>query len=191
MTLDEQPGAGRITRLLHDVRDGDGQAFGALLPLVYDDLKRIADRQLRRERQGHTLHATALVHEAYMKLADQARLDWQDRAHFLGIAARAMRQILIDYARRRNAEKRGGGWNRTTLAGKPFALDVDAEELIALDEALDQLDERQRQIVEFRFFGGMTEQEIAEVLGVSDRTVRREWVKARAWLYATLYPEGA
>ncbi len=148
----------------------------------------LARRQLARERAGHTLHATALVHEAYVKLAAGA-IEASDRAHFLAIAARAMRQILVDHARRKKAQKRGGDWEVTTLTDGSQAVEFRPEEVLALDRALDELDERQRQVVELRFFGGMEEGEVATVLGVSERTVRRDWVKARAWLYRSLYPQ--
>jgi RNA polymerase sigma factor (TIGR02999 family) len=174
------------TRMTNDV-----SAFERLFPLVYDELRRIARRQLGRERAGHTLQPTALVHEAYLKLVEHPSPEWQGRAHFLGIAARAMRQILIDYARKHKAEKRGGAWERTTLGDTPVALDVGLEELLALDAALnrlDQMDSRMGKIVELSFFGGLTEKEIAEMLGLSERTVRREWVKARAWIHKELYP---
>ncbi|HEX8274401.1 MAG TPA: ECF-type sigma factor [Longimicrobiaceae bacterium] len=178
-----------VTGLLRAAGDGDRAAFDRLFPLVYAELRAMAERQLRGEAAGHTLQATALVHEAYLKLAvPEGAAGWADRAHFFGIASRAMRQVLVDHARRRRAHKRGGAWSRTTLSGKPLALDTDPEELLALDAALEGLEPRQREIVEMRFFGGMTEEEVALVLGVSDRTVRREWVKARAWLYDALYP---
>ena len=180
-----------VTGLLRAAGDGDRAAFDRLFPLVYAELRAMADRQLRGEAVGHTLQATALVHEAYLKLAvPDGAAAWSDRAHFFGIASRAMRQVLVDHARRRRADKRGGAWSRTTLSGKPLALDSDPEELLALDAALEGLEPRQREIVEMRFFGGMTEEEVAAALGVSDRTVRREWVKARAWLYDALYPGG-
>lgn len=180
-----------ITQLLRDVEGGSREAFDALFPRVYEELRRIAERQLRRERQDHTLLTTALVNEAYLKMVDQARVEWRDRAHFFGIAARAMRQILIDYARRRGTEKRGGAWRRTTLGQADLAFEVRLEELIALDDALDrldQVDERLRTVVEYRFFGGLTEGETAELLGVTSRTVQRDWARARAWLYRELYP---
>lgn len=186
---DERSVQGAATRLLRDVRDGDEVALDRLIALVYSDLREVAARQLRRERRGHTLHATALVHEAYVRLAGGDGLNVNDRAHFLAVAARAMRQVLVDHARRRNAAKRGGGWARTTLASGDAVLDVDAAELLALDQALEGLEERQREVVELRFFGGMEEEEIATLLGVSSRTVRRDWVKARAWLYRSMYPE--
>lgn len=191
---DRTPGApsrGEATRLLRDVREGDAEALDRLVAMVYGDLRDVAARQLRRERQGHTLHATALVHEAYVRLAGGDALDVSDRAHFLAVAARAMRQVLVDYARRHNAAKRGGGWARTTLASGHAVLEVDPAELLALDQALDELDERQRRVVELRFFGGMEEEEIAALLKVSSRTVRRDWVKARAWLYRSMYPDGS
>jgi RNA polymerase sigma factor (TIGR02999 family) len=194
MTAGEAGLRGEVTQLLHGARDGDPGAFDRLLPLIYDELRAIARRQLRREQVGHTLQPTALVHDAYLKLVDEARVEWRDRAHFFGIAARAMRQVLIDYARRRGAEKRGGDVVRTALSDQELAMEVPLEELLALDDALDRLaevNERLRQVVEFRFFGGMAEEEIAEVLGVSTRTVQRDWLRARAWLYAELYPRDA
>lgn len=180
---------GEVTRLLGRLRGGDRAALDGLFPLVYAELRRIAQRQLGGERAGHTLDATALVHEAYLKLIDGPRLDSNDRAHFLAIAARAMRQILVDHARRRGAAKRGGDWKLTSITGKQLAAEFDSEGLIALDRALEGLEERQRAVVEYRFFGGMEESEIAEVLGVSTRTVQRDWLKARAWIYQELYPE--
>jgi RNA polymerase sigma-70 factor, ECF subfamily len=164
-------------------------AFDGQVPVLYDRLKRIAAGQLRRERAGHTLNPTALVHEAYLKLAAQTRVEPRNRAHVLALTARMMRRVLVDHARRRKAGKRGGEWIRTTLTGKGFPMETGCEELLALDGALEQLDPRQRQVVELRFFTGLTETEIGEVLDVSARTVRRDWVKARAWLYSELYPE--
>lgn len=180
---------GDVTQLLEMVREGDSRALDRLVPLVYEELRSLAKRELYREQQGHTLHATALVHEAYLKLAGSG-MPASDRAHFLAIAARAMRQVLVDHARRRKAVKRGGDMVRTTLTDGGAPVEFRPDELIALDQALEHLDPRQRQVVEFRFFAGMEEKEIADVLGVSDRTVRREWVKARAWLYRAMYPDG-
>jgi len=180
---------GDVTQLLEAVRDGDSNALDRLVPLVYEELRALAKRELNREQPGHTLHATGLVHEAYLKLAGGG-MPASDRAHFLAIASRAMRQVLVDHARRRKAAKRGGEMVRTTLGDSGASVEFRPDELIALDAALEKLDPRQRQVVEFRFFAGMEEKEIAEVLGVSDRTVRREWVKARAWLYRALYPGG-
>jgi RNA polymerase sigma factor (TIGR02999 family) len=178
--------AGEVTRLLQAVRAGDRAALDRVVPLVYDDLRRLARRHLAREHGARTLRPTDLVHEAYLKLAG-GEMGAADRAHFLAIAAHAMRQVLVDQARSRNAAKRGVGWNRATLTDNIRAADFEPDELIALDAAMERLEPRQRQVVEFRFFGGMEESEIAEVLGVSDRTVRRDWVKARAWLYRALY----
>lgn len=186
---EESDPRGEVARLLREVREGESAALDHLLPLVYDELRQLADRQLRRERAGHTLQATALVHEAYLKLAGGKRIDATDRAHFLAIAAGAMRQVLVEYARRRKAEKRGGGWEFTTLGNANAATDFRPDEVLALDEALNKLDPRQRQVVEFRFFAGMEEKEVAAVLGVTERTVRRDWTKARAWLYLSLYPQ--
>lgn len=179
---------GEVTRLLEAVEAGDSDALDRLVPLVYEDLRRVAHRQLDREGGGHTLQTTALIHEAYIKLAGGGVVSATSRAHFLAIAARAMRQVLVDYARRRKAAKRGGGVISVTLGDEPQPADASAEDLLALDEALEQLDPRQRQVIECRFFGGMEERDIAAVLGVSERTVRRDWVKARAWLYKSLYP---
>jgi RNA polymerase sigma factor (TIGR02999 family) len=186
--LGESPSApqGEVTRILASVRAGDRAALDRLFPLVYEQLRDLARRQLRRGSGSDTLQATGLVHEAYLKLAGADALDAENRAHFLAIAARAMRQILVDRARARFAQKRSGGWERTTLSDGAAAVDIDTGDLIALAEALDQLEPRQRQVVEYRFFAGMEEQEIATALGVSDRTVRRDWIKARAWLFHTL-----
>ena len=177
-----------VTLLLSRARSGDRAALDRLMPLVYTELRALADRQLRREHADRTLHATALVHEVYLKFASGQRIAAHDRAHFLALAAHAMRQVLVDAARRRSAQKRGGAWERVTLSAAENALEFRADELLGLDAALEQLEPRQRQIVEYRFFAGLEEKEIAELLGVSDRTVRREWVKARAWLYRELYP---
>jgi RNA polymerase sigma factor (TIGR02999 family) len=180
---------GEVTRLLEAAEAGDSEALDRLVPLVYEDLRRVAHRQLDREGGGHTLQTTALVHEAYLKLAGGGSVSATSRAHFLAIAARAMRQVLVDYARRRKAAKRGGGVISVTLGDEPQPSDASSEDLLALDEALEQLDPRQRQVIECRFFGGMEEKDIAAALGVSERTVRRDWVKARAWLYKSLYPD--
>ena len=156
---------------------------------MYDDLRRLAQRQLGREYGERTLNATALVHESYLKLG-AIGLVARDRAHFLAIAARAMRQVLVDHARDRKAAKRGGGvWERTTLTDGAWAREFDPDGMLMLDEALTELEPRQRQVVECRFFGGMEEQEIAAALGVSERTVHRDWIKARAWLHRYFYPE--
>jgi RNA polymerase sigma factor (TIGR02999 family) len=158
-----------------------------LMPLVYDDLRRRARAYMSRERPGHTLQPTALVHEAYMKLVDQSRVNWRGRTHFFAIGAQAMRRILIDYARGHSREKRGGEWQRVTLSAplKSNESGLDLVELLNLDRALAKLaglDERQAKIVELRFFAGLKMSEVAEVLGVSKRTVEDDWVHARAWL---------
>ncbi|HXS25362.1 MAG TPA: sigma-70 family RNA polymerase sigma factor [Gemmatimonadales bacterium] len=175
-----------ITGLLVAWRGGDQAAFDQLFPLVYDDLRQMAHRHLARERLDHSLATTDLVHEAYLRLVDQRRVDWVDRAHFLGVAAQAMRRILVDYARRYQAQKRGGKRQRVTLDDGIAVADERADLLVALDEALDRLrgvDERLAQVVELRFFGGLSEPEAAEILGVTDRTIRRDWVKAKGWLH--------
>jgi RNA polymerase sigma factor (TIGR02999 family) len=178
---------GEVTRLLHAARGGDGEALARIVPLIYDDLRVLARRQLRRELGERTMRPTSLVHEAYMKLSKGAALHAGDRAHFFAIAARAMRQVLVDDARRRSAGRRSTEWERTTLGDQAWPAELDADEMLALNDAIDALEPRQRQVVECRFFGGMEEQEIAEALGVTERTVRRDWVKARAWLYQSLY----
>jgi RNA polymerase sigma-70 factor (ECF subfamily) len=178
---------GEVTRLLHAARGGDGEALARIVPLIYDDLRVLARRQLRREFGERTMHPTSLVHEAYVKLSNGAALHAGDRAHFFAIAARAMRQVLVDNARRRSAGKRGVDWEPTTLGDQAWAAALSADEMLALNDAMDMLEPRQRQVVECRFFGGMEEQEIAVVLGVTERTVRRDWVKARARLYRSLY----
>lgn len=185
------PVEGEITALLTALRDGDRGALDRLFPLVYRELHDRAHRQLARHRPGETLSTTALVHEAYLKLTDSAHQSYQDRVHFFAVASRAMRQILVDYARRTTAAKRGGG--------HPVSLDPDAianpgraEELLALDEALTQLeklDGRLARIVELRFFGGLSVEETSDVLEISPRTVKRDWRKARAFLYQAIQGE--
>jgi RNA polymerase sigma factor (TIGR02999 family) len=179
---------GDVTRLLEEARGGSQTALDRVLPLVYEELRRLARRQVSREAQGHTLHATELVHEAYLKLAGSGGVNALNRPHLMAMASRAMRQLLVDHARSRKAKKRGGDWQMTTLKDGPEIRELAPEEILTLDEALEDLDSRQRQVVECRFFGGMEESEIAAALEVSERTVRRDWVKARAWLYARLYP---
>lgn len=181
---------GEVTRLLHAARDGDPGALDRIVPLVYEDLRRLARRQLARSFGQPTIRPTELVHDVYMKLAGGAPPNAVDRAHFFAIAARAMRQVLVDHARQRHAAKRGGGWKPATLSGSHWVTDVDLEELLTLDAALEQLEPRQRRVVECRFFGGMEERDVARVLGVTERTVRRDWVKARAWLYRALSESG-
>ncbi|HEX9658552.1 MAG TPA: sigma-70 family RNA polymerase sigma factor [Bacteroidota bacterium] len=180
-----------ITQMLEQLSGGNRAIVDMLLPLVYDELKKLASRKLRGERSDHTLNTTALVHEAYLKLVDQHQVSWKNRAHFFAIAAQAMRRILINYANSRLAQKRGGDSPVTTLHEESVAREVRADELIALDEALDrlkQLSERQSTVVEYHFFGGLKHEEIAEVLGVSLPTVRRDWRLAKAWLTRELKP---
>jgi RNA polymerase sigma factor (TIGR02999 family) len=182
---------GEVTRLLRAAREGDAGAIDRIVPLVYEDLRRVARRQLGRGFGPQSVRPTELVHEAYVKLSIGGAEAAVDRAHFLAIAARAMRQVLVDEARHRQAAKRGGGWKRATLSGSHWVADLDLAELLTLNDALDELEPRQRQVVECRFFGGMEETEIAEALGVTERTVRRDWVKARAWLYRALAERGS
>lgn len=175
-----------VTQLLVDWSNGDQAALEHLIPLVYDELRRLASGYMRRERAGHTLQTTALVHEAYLRLAGQPDLDWKNRAHFFAVAARVMRRILIDHARTQHYAKRGGGAVKLSLDEAATLSDERAAELVALDEALNELaklDARQSQIVELRFFGGLTLAETAEVLKISIDTVARDWNLARAWLH--------
>ena len=177
-----------ITEMLADLRAGRREAFDRILPLVYHELRRAAKRELMI-RPSDTLSTTALVHELYLKLSRAERADWRNRAHFLGVAAVAMRHILVDRARRRTADKRGGHHRHVTLEDGVAASDSRAESLLELHEALDQLaviDARLARVVECRFFGGMTERETAEALSITERTVRRDWVKARGLLYQAL-----
>ncbi|MFQ5641825.1 MAG: sigma-70 family RNA polymerase sigma factor [bacterium] len=176
---------GKITKLLAELSGGHRDVVDQLIPLVYDQLRAIAQRQLRGERAHHTLNATAVAHEAYLKLVEQTRVNWQNRAHFYAIAAQAMRRILINYAQKRSAEKRGGDEPLVTFDEGAMLRDTRPQELLALDAALsdlEKLSERQSKVVEYRFFGGLTHEEIAEVLEVSVSTVRRDWRVARAWL---------
>lgn len=178
-----------ITQLLTQLTGGNRAAVDELTPLVYRELKRIASGQLRNERPGHTLQATALVHEAYLKLVDQRDVSWQNRAHFFGLAAQAMRRILLDYAKQRVCQKRGGGQHRTTLDEGLVVAPERASDLVVIDQALsrlEQLDARQAKIVELRFFGGLSVEETAEAMGISAPTVKREWAMAKAWLYREL-----
>ncbi len=174
-----------MTHILEQIKGGDRDAAKKLLPLVYDEFRALARFYLHQERVNHTLQPTALVHEAYMKLVDQTRVDWQGRSHFFAVAAQAMRRILVDHARSKNRDKRGGGRARVTL-DEAVALSPEKEEdVLALDEALEKLaklDPRQAKVVEMRFFGGLSVEEAAEALGVSKRTVEGDWTFARAWL---------
>ena len=182
------PESGRTDPSLETGAAGSGAA-DALFPLLYEELRRIAHRQLGAERTGHTLSTTALVHEAYVKLADQTRARFASRAHFLAVASQAMRRILVAYARRVKTDKRGGDWRRLDLENVEIPVEERAEALVALDSALERLaalNPRLCQVVECRFFGGMTEEETAAALDVTDRTVRRDWVKAKGWLLGEL-----
>ena len=192
----DSPGPAAITRLLVGWRGGDQAALEQLIPLVHDELRRLARRHMAHERVGHTLQATALVNEAFVRLIDVQQVKWQDRAHFFAIAARALRRILIDYARRHRAARRGGGQDgppaRVALDSVELPVAERADTLLALDEALDrlaQLDARLAQVVECRFFAGLSEAETAAALDVSQRTVARQWVLAKGWLYQELQPE--
>lgn len=178
-------GSGSVTELLIAYRDGDREAFDRLVPLLYDDLRKIARAQLRRGRPGATLGTTVLVHEVYLKMADQQRLDARDRGHFLAISAHAMRQVIADYARRRTAAKRGGQSDPLPLDQAPELADREARWLLEVDQALERLsarNPRMAQVVECRFFAGYSEEETAEALDTSLRTVQRDWMRARAWL---------
>ena len=175
-----------VTRLLVRLTEGDRGVLDELLPVVYGELRKLASSYLRRERVGHTLQPTALVHEAYMRLVDQTQVQWQNRAHFFGVAAQMMRRILVDHARAHEAEKRGGEFQKLSLDEN---IDVSGERdvnLVALDDALNllaEIDPQKMKIVELRFFGGLSVEETAEVLGVSAPTVKRQWRMAKAWLY--------
>lgn len=181
-----------VTRMLIDWSGGDREAPAKLMPLVYEELRQLARQYLQRERADHTLQATGLVHEAYLRLVDQSTTTWQNRAHFFGVAAQLMRRILVDYARSHRAEKRGGGWDKLVFDEAIAPAAERSIDLIALDDALKDLlalDPRQSQIVELRFFGGLTNEEVAEVLDVSPRTVKREWRMAKAWLRRAITTE--
>ena len=181
--------AEEITQLLTAFRKGSKNAYDQLFPVVYDRLRSIANLQLRQEDQGHTYSKTDLVHEAYFKLINQNKVKWQDRAHFYAVAARSMRQILIDHARKKLAEKRGGSEKNLTYIDEIMRVEHQAGELIDLDEALNKLsalDSRMAKVVEFRYFGEMTFDDIAEVMDLSSRTVKRDWAQARGWLYKEL-----
>jgi RNA polymerase sigma factor (TIGR02999 family) len=175
-----------VTQLLINWSNGDRAALDKLMPLVYDELHRLAHRYMSRERPDHTLQTTALVHEAYLRLIDQTHVRWQNRAHFFGIAANVMRQILLQHARSHHAAKRGGARPSLSLEDAVGLSKEPAVDLVALDDALTSLaayDPQKSRIVELRFFGGLTVDETAEVLGLSPRTVKREWRVAKAWLY--------
>ncbi len=180
-----QPSPKNVTKLLTEWSNGDQRALGALIPLVYGELRQLANGYLKQENQGHTLSSTALVHEAYLRLVKQ-KVTWQNRAHFFGVAAQMMRRILVDHARNHHYAKRGGGALTLSLDEAVAPRKQREIDLVALDDALDslaKLDERQSRMVELRFFGGLSIEETSVVLGVSTPTVKRDWATARAWLY--------
>ena len=184
--------AHQMTQLLIDWSNGDQAALDQLVPLVNAELRRLAGRYMRRERPGHTLQTSALVNEAYLRLIDQKNVNWQNRAHFFGVAAKLMRQILIDHARTHDSAKRGGGAQQVSLDETAVVSRERSAELLALDEALERLaefDQRKARIVELRFFGGLNLDETAEVIGISSPTVQREWRSAKAWLHHSLSTE--
>ncbi len=179
----------KVTQILLDWNGGDSDAPERLMPLVYDELRRLARYYLSRERSDHTLQATALVNEAYLRLVDATSIGWNDRAHFYGVAAQMMRRILVDHARSKTADKRGGGVIKLNLEEAEATPEQRASDLVALDDALTELakiDPRKSKIVELRFFGGLTDEEIAHFLGISVRTVLRDWKMAKMWLYREL-----
>jgi RNA polymerase sigma factor (TIGR02999 family) len=179
-----------VSEILQSLSAGDPEAVDRLFPVVYDQLRRLAESYLQKERPGHTLRATALVHEAYLKLVGQDQVEWKNRAHFMAVSAQAMRRVLIDHARRLGADKRGGGARKVPLDEVPtLSTQAPSMDLLALDESLSRLQADQPEkaaVVEMRFFGGLTDEEVAEVLGVSVRTVIRHWKYAQAWLYRDL-----
>jgi RNA polymerase sigma factor (TIGR02999 family) len=179
-----------ITQLLQELRGGGRESLDEFLPVVYSELRRLAKSYLDRERDNHTLQPTALVHEAYLRLIGQKEIDWQNRAHFFGVSARLMREILIEYARMKNRQKRGGGFQTQILLDDAVSFDSGKElDVVSVDDALsklEKLDERQGRIVEMKFFGGLTVEEIAEVLSISPATVKREWSTAKLFLLREL-----
>ncbi len=184
-----QHAADNVTKLLIDLSNGDRNAVDILLPVIYDELRKLAANYLRRERPDHTLQPTALVHEAYLRLVDQTRVNWQNRAHFFGVAAQIMRRLLVDHARRHNAEKRGQDFKKLSLDENIDRAVERSGELIALDDALKALavfDEQKARMVELRYFGGLTLEETADVLGVTPTTIKRHWRFARAFLYGEM-----
>jgi len=181
-----------VTQLLVELSNGNHAVVDALLPLIYDELRNLAANYLRRERRDHTLQPTALVHEAYLRLVDQRSVNWQNRAHFFGVAAQLMRRILVDHARAHNAEKRGHDFQKLSLDENIDKADERSAELIALDDALKELaeiDEQKSRIVELRYFGGLSVEETAEVLDVTPVTIKRHWRMAKAWLHGRMQNE--
>jgi len=190
--MPDQPLPTEVTVLLAKARSGDSSALADVFPLIYDELRRLAQQQLQREPDGHTLSPTALVHEAYMRLIDYSRMEWQGRAHFMAVASTAMRRILVDHARGHRSAKRGGMLKRISIDDVELGTEDRAELLIAIDDALvrlKEIDARQAQVVECRFFGGMTEEETAEALGIGLRTAKRDWAKAKSWLHREIAAE--
>ncbi|MGH9630291.1 MAG: sigma-70 family RNA polymerase sigma factor [Bryobacteraceae bacterium] len=188
------PGPEDVTRLLINWRNGDQQALEQLMPLVYGELRKLANRYLRRERSDHTLQSTALVHEAYLRLVDQRSVQWQNRAHFFGVAAQMIRRILVDHARGHQTSKRGGGAPKLSLDEAVAVAEKRDLDLVALDDALNGLaaiDPQQSRIVELRFFAGLSIEDTAEVLGISPATVKRDWTIAKAWLYRDMMGKDA
>ena len=186
--------SGDVTALLIEWRDGNTEAIEKLLPLVHEELRRIAKRHMAGERPGHTLQATALVNEVYLRLVDIRRIQWQDRAHFFAMAARLMRRVLVDFARARKNQKRGGALHRVTLDQELLVANEGPHDLIDIDEALNALAaqyERKAQVVELRFFGGLSVEETAEVLKISQETVMRDWKFAKSWLMRELSRNGS
>jgi len=184
--MPDQQQSASVTELLAKARSGDSSALANVFTLIYDELRRLAQQQLQREPDGHTLSPTALVHEAYMRLIDYTRMEWTGRAHFMAVAATAMRRILVDHARGARSLKRGGSARRVSIDSVELTTEERADLLIAVDDALDrlkELDSRQARVVECRFFGGMTEEETAEALGIGLRTAKRDWAKAKVWLH--------
>ena len=189
-----EPTLGEITQLLIDLGKGDRDAEARLIPLVYDELRRLANRYMRGERPDHTLQPTALVHEAYLRLIEQERVAWRNRAHFFGVAAKLMRRILVDHARARLTAKRGAAQPAVQLEDGLVFAEERSGEFVALDEALQRLaqfDPRLERIVELRFFGGLPVEETAEVLGISTRTVKRDWNAAKMWLHGEMKQKAA
>jgi RNA polymerase sigma factor (TIGR02999 family) len=187
---DGQGDSGQVTLLLRAMRQGDAQAAEVLLPLVYQELHRLASSYMRRERPGHTLQATALIHEAYLRLARED-VDWQNREHFIGVAAHVMRRVLVDYARAHNAEMRGGGAQRVELVDGMAISAERLDEMLVIDEALGRLaleNGRQAKVVELRYFGGLSIEQIGSLLGIAPRSVKRDWSLARLWLFHQLRP---
>ena len=184
-----QPENNDVTRLLVRLTDGDRAAMDELLPAIYGELRRLAGGYFRRERSNHTLAPTALVHEAYMRLVDQTRVEWRSRSHFMGVAATVMRRILVDHARSHGADKRGAGIEKVPLEAAIIAAEERSAQLVAIDTALEELaqvDPQKSRLIELRYFGGLSIEETAEVMGTSVATVNRQWRMAKAWLYGRL-----